>query len=177
MLAIEAENLPAPVTANPAGLIGTLSVKSADGAELLIASDHSWRCAGPIKWTRLEWASADFNDRDWALAKDLGVYGCKPWGEFPVPPTYGSFAAGIAGKVRVIYVPTPPAIRVAHLERDVNYRAQALNPVNGKTIDLGEVVPDKQSQWMSPKPAIESDDWVLVLTTAGTAVVPSRGAP
>ncbi len=104
VLAVEAENLPAPVPANPAALLANLQVQMASGKEHVIDTDTSWRCANEVT-TDTKWKSIEFNDSTWKPAKDLGQYGRSPWGTFPSATTYGPYSTGIPGKVRIIYVP------------------------------------------------------------------------
>lgn len=76
-----------------------------------------------------------------------------PWWRFEPHPewtTEGSFAAGIPGQVRFIYMPrrrvydwTGPTVH--GLERDVRYRGLYFDPAGGRRFDLGAV--------MSPGPA------------------------
>ncbi len=165
ILAIEAENSPAPVTANPAGLIASLRIKHADGKATDIITDGSWQSARRVDTTSTAWTTANADDKSWSPAKDLGPHGTKPWGEFTTQPTYGPFTVGIASKVRLTYVPESQSIQVAGLEAAVKYHAQVFDPVSGKTTDLGSVTPDDKSHWTATKPATDSgaSDWVLVL--------------
>lgn len=78
------------------------------------------------------------------------------------------FAAGIPGKVRVIYFYWPTFQRparqhqVRHLEPEVRYHAFFWDPRNGHEHDLGEVLPDLQQTWPIPiQPELK--DWVVVL--------------
>lgn len=85
----------------------------------------------------------------------------------PLADSYGPYAVGIPGEVRVIYAPTSSQkLTVLGLENDVKYRAQAFDPVSGQTQDLPAVVPSgDQNRWAIANPASNSDedDWVLVL--------------
>ena len=57
-------------------------------------------------------------------------------------------AAGIPGKVRVIYVPLGwEAPTMKGLEPGVRYRAYLWNPRNGDETDLGESAPDAAGDW------------------------------
>jgi hypothetical protein len=163
VLAVEAENLRAPVAANPAGLLANLQVRTANGKDRVIDSDTSWRCTNEVT-TDSKWTSADFNDSGWKPAKDLGQYGCKPWGTFATATTYGPYSTGILDKVRIIYVPQSLPVRMMQLKEDAKYRTQAFDPTNGKLSDLGGVQPDAQSGGVIKKPAsIQSEDWVVVI--------------
>jgi hypothetical protein len=165
VLTIEAENLAAPVAANPAGLIASLRIRGEDGKEISIASDETWEASKqPI-------GDADANVNI-TPAKVLGSYGCKPWGEFVArPERYGPFAAGIP-KVRLIYIPQSQSIRVLNLEAGATYRAKAIDPASGDSADFpaGAVVADPKGQCECAKPASlpvsGAGDWVLVLERA-----------
>ncbi len=73
------------------------------------------------------------------------------------------FAAGIPGKVRIMFLPTrwdPPKLK--QLEPGVTYRAFLFDPRNGKRRPLGEVAGDAAGDWQVPVlPTVA--DWVLVL--------------
>jgi hypothetical protein len=162
-LAVEAENLSAPVAANPAGLLANLQVQITNGKNLVIDTDTSWRCANQVT-NDSKWTSADFNDSAWKPAKDLGQYGCKPWGTLATATTYGPYSTGNLDKVRIIYVPQSLPVRVMQLKADAKYRAQAFDPTNGKLNDLGAVELGAPSGGIIKKPAsIQSDDWVVVI--------------
>ncbi|MCI0331737.1 MAG: DUF4038 domain-containing protein [Planctomycetes bacterium] len=84
-------------------------------------------------------------------------------------PGYGPFATGISEKVRIIYVPQGQGVRVLRLESSASYGAYIFDPTNGRTADLGSVVPDDEARWVARRPAAVAaeDDWVLVLEAAG----------
>ena len=82
------------------------------------------------------------------------------------------FAAGIPGRVRVIYLydPTFPwssePMAVVGLEAGVHYRAFYWDPRTGGEHDLGLVKPDAHGRWPVPlQPTMQ--DWVLVLEADG----------
>lgn len=78
--------------------------------------------------------------------------------------TYGPYSTGIPAKVRIIYVPESRPVNVSRLEAEGKYRAQAFDPTNGESTDLGVVQPDKQSASVVKKPtSIQSDDWVIII--------------
>jgi len=162
VLAVEAENRPAPVSANPAGLIASLRIAGPSGKDLSIPSDTTWRAAKDVK-PESEWTTATFDDGDWTAAKALGPYGSDPWKEFGGLPTYGPFATG-SDETRIIYVPELAAIRVSHLNAGTNYRAWVFNPVSGTMADLGHIKLDEKSGWTaSPPNQSDAADWVLIL--------------
>ena len=146
VLAMEAENLPASVAANPAGLIASIHIETSDGKDISIPSDSTWLSTQDVK--AADWATLNFDDHAWSPAKVIGPYGCAPWGQFATAhPTYGPFAAGIPGKVRVIYVPAPAMLRINHLQAGATYHAQVFDPSTGQTTSLGDVHPDAQASW------------------------------
>jgi hypothetical protein len=83
-------------------------------------------------------------------------------------------AAGIPGKVRVIYVPlcwNAPAMK--GLEPGVRYRAYLWNPTNSEETDLGESAQDATGTWQLPLKSSPDrlfpvyQDWVVVLEATG----------
>jgi hypothetical protein len=163
LLAVEAENLSAPVAANPAGLLANLQIQTKNGKHLVIDTSASWRCTDKTPRDD-KWASIDFNNSDWKPAKELGLYGCKPWGKFAADTAYGPYTTGIPGKVSITYVPESRPVRFSHLKLDTKYQAQAFDPTTGVLIDLESINPAANSGGVAKKPAaIESDDWVIVV--------------
>lgn len=77
------------------------------------------------------------------------------------------FAAGIAGKIRIIYfyLPTfpwmPQPIVVKNIEPDISYYAFFWDPRTGQEHTLGIVKPDEDGSWEIPLQPMLSD-WVLV---------------
>ncbi len=88
------------------------------------------------------------------------------WVEAPVSEDnlarhYYPYAAGIPGKVRIIYLPFYYSkSKIKGLEKGVVYRAFLFNPTNGKEIELGEI--KKTEEWNSNGLPI-FQDWILVL--------------
>jgi hypothetical protein len=163
VIAIEAENLPTPVSANPAGLIAKLQIQFA-GKRTEITSDKSWKASQELVGADERWTTAEFDDSNWTPVKELGVYGGPPWGPFASAGAYGPYAVGIPGEARVIYAPMSRAIEVRELEKGSKYRARAMDPVSGRMIDLGEIGADEKGRSAVKKPAgIEGNDWVLVI--------------
>lgn len=79
-LAIAAVNL--SNEANPAGLIGRYEVVFEDGAPLLGGPDAAWKAADK---EQPNWNQSAFDDKAWPAAKEIGKYGCAPWGSFAEP--------------------------------------------------------------------------------------------
>jgi hypothetical protein len=172
VLALVAENKPANVQENPAGLIACLEITfGAPGGKsevLTIRSDGEWR------WAKSEaagWESGGFDDSAWAGAMVLGRYGDGPWGELgrSYNGVYGPQAAGIPGVVRVIYVPESEAIVVRTLGANTVYAASYFDPVTGAKTALGEVHADGEGLWHCPPPADSGHDWVVILEKGGAA--------
>ncbi len=163
VLAVMVENLPAPVAANPAGLLASLHVETAGEAARVIPSDATWRTAQKVSndW---QWTAEEFDDSQWIEAKDLGSYGRSPWGSFVAGTPYGPFTTGIPAKVRIIYVPETWTVQMQQLKAKATYRAAAFDPTTGETIELGSVKADMSANCVLSKPSsIKSDDWVVVL--------------
>lgn len=79
----------------------------------------------------------------------------------------GTYAAGIPGEVRVIFMPILGGwgwgeMLVKNIEKDISYRAFYFDPITGDEYDQGEVSVDKDGNWRSGKVTI-FQDWVLVL--------------
>ncbi len=79
-----------------------------------------------------------------------------------------SYAAGIPGQVRLIYMPVG-AVRIDNnqpvlkqLEAGVVYRASYFDPKTGNSYDLGTVTGNAQGEFQIPKPPI-LQDWVMIL--------------
>jgi hypothetical protein len=87
------------------------------------------------------------------------------WADAATDPS-GPYAAGIAAKVRVIYVPRPRPIVVRQLDPNVAYRAWRIDPVNGERKDLGKVNAKENEPWYCPPGDIDHD-WVLILEKVG----------
>jgi hypothetical protein len=162
VLAIVAENKPANVVANPAGLIACLEVRFADGETLKLVSDATWRWA---KSGASGWDTAGFDDGAWAKAMTVGRYGDAPWGQIGPPndESYGPQATGIPGVVRVIYVPESQPIVVRSLDQHAAYAATYFDPVSGTKTALAPFHPDNVGVWSCPPPAGINHDWVVIL--------------
>lgn len=100
-----------------------------------------------------------------------------PWTDelFDVPFTFGRhdipLAAGIPGKVRIIYQPLGISLKmVKRIEHGAHYRVRLFNPVSGTELDAGEVKPDADGNWIPHLPGLPLwcpfpiyQDWVIVL--------------
>jgi hypothetical protein len=101
VVAIMAENMPANAPANPAGLLVCMRLNSDVSNPRVIQSDASWRASVKVENDE-KWMVADFDDESWTSAKEIGEYGCAPWGQFGSGDSYAisEKAASICGCVR-----------------------------------------------------------------------------
>jgi hypothetical protein len=80
-------------------------------------------------------------------------------------------AAGIPGRVRIIYLPMGASLKkVNAIEKGVRYGARLFNPVDGSEQDMGEIQPDAPGDWVPTFPGLPAwfplpiyQDWVLAL--------------
>ena len=100
-----------------------------------------------------------------------------PWWRFEPHPEWveaGSYAAGIPGEVRIIYLPRRNAYNwagptVKKLEADVDWHAYYVDPATGRQYDLGTIKGQKKSGERDSatiefkKDLPSPQDWVLVL--------------
>ena len=94
-LAVEAINtLP-----GPAGLLVKLAAELADGQQVLLVSDSSWKCSDAEE---PNWQQPDFNDQAWREARVVGQFGDAPWGRIVVT------AAPVRGGAPGSGAETPP---------------------------------------------------------------------
>jgi hypothetical protein len=163
VVAIEAENLPAPVKENPAGLIAGLEVRFAGGRKMEVLSGGDWSASDREE---KGWSEPDFAESGWRKALSIARHGGGPWGSLDLEDRFMvPYAAGIPGKLRVIYLPLPRAAKVLGIEPGARYRAAALSPIDGASSDLGEAAGDASGSWAVPPPPAASLDRVLVLET------------
>ena len=125
VLAIRAENSPAPVKENPAGLIAVLEVQSAGQPPLRISTDAAWRVSDK---EAVGWRDVKFDDAAWPQAQVAAAYGQGPWGRFDanpaactpqvcgIPdPASDAGAAPFNDRLRVIYLLDPRGVTVEKL--------------------------------------------------------------
>ena len=119
VLAVRAENRPAPVLQNPAGLIACLTFVPADGTPLHIVTDASWRAA---REEVAGWQKPQFGDVTWDSAMLAADGGLGPWGHrlAEVEPV-GAVAA---------YADVAPELKALYFAvRRVKRRIALANPV------------------------------------------------
>jgi len=76
-LAIMATNAAANMAANPAGLIGQLTVNFETGDPLTVRVDKTWKVS---RDAAEQWMNAQFDDADWVAAGEFARFGDAPWG-------------------------------------------------------------------------------------------------
>ena len=159
-LAIKAENRPAPVTKNPAGLIGRLEIVFADGTKQRLETDANWLAATEAKDG---WQRADFDAQGWQQSKLLGAYGSAPWGKITPQKQQGEpYCAGFGDELRVIYLLEPHAIEVNNLKPNGRYTAEWSNPLDGvRGTPLNQSANAQGT--VSATPPSGGHDWVLVV--------------
>jgi hypothetical protein len=141
-------------------MICGLSITLDGGRTLEIKSDTTWRASReePANWQRL-----DFDDSTWPTARTAAPYGGGPWGKIGAagPDRYVvPYAFGIAGDVRMVYVPARRSIAVRSLEPTTRYSGFYFDPTTGDRTPLAEVSPGPE---LRVQPPSWDHDWVLVL--------------
>jgi len=111
-----------------------------------LLEEHDWSHFQPHP----QWAS-------WATGTRAA--GGPPPPQSPIEP----LAAGIAGKVRIVYVIDPRPVLVHQLQRDAHYSASTFDPVTGQHTKIGQIAPSADGTWLAPVPKTDHD-WVLILT-------------
>ncbi len=72
------------------------------------------------------------------------------------------YAAGIPGKVRVIFLPSCRSVVVKKIEPGSSYKARFIDPKDGQQYPAGRAVPGAEGDWQAPTPPI-FQDWILLL--------------
>jgi hypothetical protein len=166
VLAIEAENLPAP-SANPAGLIARLEVHFRDGQTLTICSDDQWRVS---KDRVTGFDHAVFDDSAWPRAAAVANYGDGPWSRLDagaVDPVLGPQSTGILGRLRITYIPDPAPVQLLSLPPKSIIGPSWFDPVTGATKSLPPIHADAAGKALCSPPGGCDHDWVLVLKLTG----------
>ncbi|MCU0977531.1 MAG: hypothetical protein MUF25_00005, partial [Pirellulaceae bacterium] len=127
LLAVRAENRPAP-SKNPAGLIARLAVTLADGKQLVVVSDSSWRVENELQ---PQWEQVALDDASWKAAAVSAPFGGGPWGKI------AGLGADVQDDPVAAYAAENPAIRdlyfsVRRIKRSVLFK----NPV----LDFAQVL-------------------------------------
>ena len=116
VLAVRAENRPANVKNNPAGLIARLTVFMGDGKGLTVVSDDAWRAE---KVKRPGWPKADFDDSAWKTAAIAAPFGGGPWGRI----------GGLFGPAATYAHEDPAVVKLYFAIRRLKRRIAMKNPV------------------------------------------------
>lgn len=81
-----------------------------------------------------------------------------------------AYAAGIAGTIRIIYLPRSSEVTIHKLEPDKRYVASYFDPVSGKRTEIGPVCPDDRGDCTLTPPRSHAErgnekmnDWVILL--------------
>ena len=122
VIAIRAENAPAPVKLNPAGLIAGLHVDLGDVRSLVrvvVGTDTQWRSS---RDEVAGWRGPDFDDSSWPRAVDLGPLGTNPWGPLKPRAPFPPLAFGLIDGPRVVYALDPKPILLRGLAPGRSYR-------------------------------------------------------
>jgi hypothetical protein len=161
VLAVRAENSPANVPQNPAGLTAVLELHFADGSRQALPSDNTWRTS---RDAGNGWHNLDFDESGWQSALVTAAYGEPPWGKpGGEDPLFAPQASGIGDSLRVVYVIAARPIVVRGLRPKTEYRLTLFDPVTGKRSSKGTVSVDDSGEWHGTPPA-HGHDWVVLLT-------------
>jgi len=162
VLAIRAENMPAPVQLNPAGLVAALEVEPENGPVVRVATDKSWRSS------RTEvpgWREPGYDEAPWSAAHELGPMGINPWG--PIVPREGipPLCLGQPDGPRVCYMLDARPVLLRGLMPAQAYKVMEFDPVAGTTREAAELKADASGQARRAAPG-HGHDWVLALVPA-----------
>ncbi|HEY2154291.1 MAG TPA: DUF4038 domain-containing protein, partial [Isosphaeraceae bacterium] len=160
VLAIRAENMKAPVTLNPAGLIAGFEVEYHDGESAALGTDGRWRSS---RDEAPGWLGADFDDSSWPAVADLGPNGIAPWGRPRPRPAFPPLAFGLTDGPRVIYALDPKPIFIRGLDPGRTYRVVEFDPATGMSRPAGKLDVDAGGTARRERPA-GGHDWVVVVT-------------
>ena len=115
ILAVRGENKYSNVPNNPAGLIARLTVLLADGKQLRVVSDNTWRAE---KVKHEGWTKKDFDDSAWKKAAIAAKFGGGPWGRI----------RGLLGSEAAYAREDPAAVKLYFDVRRVKRRIALKNP-------------------------------------------------
>ncbi len=160
VLAIRAENLPAPVPQNPASLTAVLTLEQTAGTKITIRTDATWRAANK---EQPGWRDAGFADTAWPAAVVTAKFGDTPWGSIgQSQPNPAPQACGIGATLRVVYVMDALPILVRGLKPGGQYRLTYFDPVTGGRTPPATLTPTPEGQCRCDPPS-HGHDWVLLL--------------
>ncbi len=84
-------------------------------------------------------------------------------GESNEEEAYAPQSSGIAGIVRITYVPESRPVVSRGLAQDAAYSATYFDPVSGAKTKIGTIKPSSDGSWVCPPPDGCQHDWVLIL--------------
>jgi len=116
VLAVRGENKYSNVPNNPAGLIARLTVLLADGKQLTVLSDNTWRTE---KVKRAGWTKKDFDDSAWKRVVVAAKFGGGPWGRIK----------GLLDQVATYAHEAPAVVELYFAVRRLKRRIALKNPV------------------------------------------------
>ena len=158
VVAIRAENLPAPVTKNPAGLNAVVELSFEEKNEVIL-SDNNWRTS---QSETKGWETINFDDSKWSMVKVLAEYGNGPWGKIDSnDPAFVPFALGIEDRLKIIYAISPRGVAVSGLRPRTEYRLTNFDTVTGESRQ-SHARTDEQGNWCSLAPS-HGHDYAFVL--------------
>ncbi len=158
VVAIRAQNVPAPVPKNPAGLLAAFEA----GKAVRFGTDPRWRAS---REEAPGWRDPEFDDQAWAMAAELGAAGMAPWGPVRPPGSFPPLALGLADGPRVFYMLDARAVVLRDLTPGKSYRVLEFDPVAGTTTTAEPLKADAEGQARREAPA-HGHDWVLALIPA-----------
>jgi len=121
LLAVRAENRPAP-SKNPAGLLARLAVTLADGKQVTVVSDGTWRVENRA---HPKWEQAALDDSAWKPAAVAAPFGGGPWGKIA-----GLVGPDLEEDPAAAYAHAPPAVMDFYFSvRRVKHAITMKNPV------------------------------------------------
>ncbi|GEM_PF-548504 len=165
LIAIQAENLKAPVALNPAGLTTAIEIEFTDGTRQVLRTGTDWQASrlGAPGWNSLGFAAAD-----WSRALVTAAYGDPPWGRPGIEdPLFAPQACGIEDRLRTVYVLSPRPIVVSGLRSHSVYHLTYFDPVTGSSTRRKRIQIDPNGDWHCPAPDF-GHDYVLLLTLTGS---------
>lgn len=173
VIAVRAENMPASVKENPAGLIASIEI-DAGGQMASIRSDAAWRVE---KKEANGWRDAAFDDSRWPHALVAARYGDGPWARYEKSDeTAGPFASGIGVRLRVFYALATRPVSIRGLAAEAKYQLTYFDPVTGQRTKPVEVQADAGGSFNCPAPT-HTHDWVAVLDRSTSEAAPNPTVP
>ena len=160
VIAVQAENVAAPVKENPAGLIVGMQWELADGSHSGLHSDKDWRAS---KTDALNWRETSFDDSSWSQAKVAAKFGDAPWRRIGAtesrdPPQ----ACGIGDTLRVVYLLDARPVVVHALRPKASYQATVFDPVTGERTKPVDITSDAAGDLRIAAPTFVHDTVLLL---------------